>query len=307
MASASGMTAERFTIRSGRCGGAYPRCPARVARCACRCLRRDVDGPIHSSHVAAAGAWKESGCSRSRRPDCDRCRRGASNGGEAATAEEAHGRRVRKGRPAADLQREQKSPHAGAARQPGDLQGSRGARRGSREGLPRPSGPARTRPWVADEAPAYPSHPRPRHNSAAGDGRRVQQPLRGRTDEPAIKAASRPQATGALAEVMVDQVRKTDGRGNEAFTPIAAVSGARSLRGSHVPAQEGLPQGRGRYRGRRGGAGAPCGGTREVGRTVRVLRWQIPDSVAGGSASGMTDEFGCAMMAARRKRRGGAQ
>ena len=37
--------------------------------------------------------------------------------------------------------------------------GSQGARRGSQEGLPRPSGPVRTRPWVADEAPAYPSHP----------------------------------------------------------------------------------------------------------------------------------------------------
>ena len=77
--------------------------------------------------------------------------------------------------------------------------------------------------------------------------------------------ASRPQATGALAEVMFHQVRKADGRGNEAFTPIAAVSGARSLPGSHVPAQEGLPQGRGCYRGRRGGAGAPCRGAWEVG------------------------------------------
>ena len=40
-------------------------------------------------------------------------------------------------------------------------QGSQGARRGSQKGSPRPSGPVRTRPWVADEAPAYPSHPRP--------------------------------------------------------------------------------------------------------------------------------------------------
>ena len=42
-------------------GGAYPRSLRAVADFARRCLRRDVDGPIHQSHVAAAGAWKESG------------------------------------------------------------------------------------------------------------------------------------------------------------------------------------------------------------------------------------------------------
>ena len=73
--------------------------PAAVARCARRCLRRDVDGPIHQSHVAAAGAWKESpDGSRSRRPDCDRCRRAPAMARRAATADEAHGRRARKGR-----------------------------------------------------------------------------------------------------------------------------------------------------------------------------------------------------------------
>ena len=176
-----------------------------------------------------------------------------------------------------------KSPSRGCRKAaPGTRAGSQGARRGSQEGPPRPSGPARTRPWVADEAPAYPSHPRPRHNSAAGDGRRVQQPLRGRTDEPAIQAARRPQATGALAEVMFHQIREADGSGCKAFPRVAAVSRARSLPGSRVQAQEELPEGRGRNRGRRGGAGAPCRGEREIGRTVRVLRWQIPDSLAGG-------------------------
>src|SRR6185312_14076698 len=68
-----------------------------------------------------------------------------------------------------------------------------------------------------------------------------------------------------------------------------AVSDARSLPGSLVPAQEGLPQGRGRYPSRRGGAGAPCRGA-----------WEV------GADSGMTVEFGCAMMAARKKRSGGA-
>ena len=72
-----------------------------------------------------------------------------------------HMARARKGRGPQICSRNQKSPHAGAARQPGDLQRSQGARRGSQEGLPRPSGPVRTRPWVAHVAPAHPSHLRP--------------------------------------------------------------------------------------------------------------------------------------------------
>jgi hypothetical protein len=50
MSEMSGMTGDE----------AYPRSPGAMASYARRCLRRDVDGPIHQSHVAAAGAWKES-------------------------------------------------------------------------------------------------------------------------------------------------------------------------------------------------------------------------------------------------------
>ena len=173
-------------------------------------------------------------------------------------------------------QRCPKSPHAGAERHPRDPSrvpesptgfSGRLATEASRAGW--------YRPRVAEQAPAYPSH---LAGVSAGRTARATTPA-GRTDEPSIKAASRPQAKGALAEVMGHQVRKAVGRGNEAFTLVAAVSGARSLPGSHVPAQEGLPQGRGRYRGRRGGAGAPCRGAWEV---ARALRWPVPDSLAGG-------------------------
>jgi len=114
-------------MRAARCGGAYPRCPARVARCACRCLQRDVDGPSTCLTGQRPAPGRRADGSRSRRPDCDRCRRGASNGAEAATAEEAHGRRARKGRRAADLQREPKAAARGrrkAAWRPAKVSGS---------------------------------------------------------------------------------------------------------------------------------------------------------------------------------------
>ncbi len=172
---------------------------------------------------------------------------------------------------------------------PGTRAGSQGARRGSQGGLqPKPPGPGGTGPGLPSR---HPRTRRTRGGPRRGRTARATTPA-GRTDEPSIKAASRPQAKGALAEVMGHQVRKADGRGNEAFTLVAAVSGARSLPGSHVPAQEGLPQGRGRYRGRRGGAGAPCRGAWEVGTDRSPLRWQVlerrwrPEDL--GSASGMT-------------------
>ena len=170
------------------------------------------------------------------------------------------GNRMR--REAKASQRVQNRRHAGAERQPGTRAGSQGARRGSQEGVqPEPSGPGGTGPGLPIR------HPRTRRTSRGfpRGGRRVQQPLQ---VEP-MSQQSKPPAVRKQRELSLrswwHQVRKADGRGNEAFTPVAAVSGARSLPGSHVPAQEGLPQGRGRYRGRRGGAGAPCRGAWEVG------------------------------------------
>jgi hypothetical protein len=70
---------------------------------------------------------------------------------------------------AADLQQDTNRRTRAPQGSPGTRAGSQGARRGSQEGLPRPSGPVRTRPWVADEAPAFPSHPRPsQHHGRRG-------------------------------------------------------------------------------------------------------------------------------------------
>jgi hypothetical protein len=44
----------------GVAGGTLSPLPQLMPKVRRRCLRRDVDGPIHQSHVAEAGAWKES-------------------------------------------------------------------------------------------------------------------------------------------------------------------------------------------------------------------------------------------------------
>ena len=165
-----------FTLRPAPGRATYPRSLRGVSSCARRCLRRDVDGRIRPSHVAAAGAWKES-------PDGSRSRRPAATVAAEAPAmapvcsdrpegsrceRRCSGNRTR--REAKASQQDTNRRHAGAARQPRDP--SRVP--GSPTGFPgrrttEPPGPGGTGPRVADEAPAYPSHPRPH----AGDGRRV--------------------------------------------------------------------------------------------------------------------------------------
>jgi hypothetical protein len=65
-------------------------------------------------------------------------------------------------RPLDDRGRGRKRRHAGAARRPkGPEQGPREPDGVPREAQPKPPGPGGTGPRVADEAPAYPSHPGP--------------------------------------------------------------------------------------------------------------------------------------------------
>ena len=157
----------RFTMRAGSMHALIPAPRAPWHHCAAS-LPATGRGWAHSpSHVAAAGAWKESpDGSRSRRPDATVAGQGASNGAACRRPPDC-GLKVRRRR----LRQRGRAGSQSVARgtqnrrtrvpqgSPGTRAGSQGARRGSQEGLqPRPPGPARTRPRVADEAPAYPSH-----------------------------------------------------------------------------------------------------------------------------------------------------
>ena len=223
-------------------------------------------GCIRPSRGSGRRLEGESGWLEIQEARCDRCRRGAQQWSLcAATAPRAQGVNVdvratgRGGKPkhrSGAQNRRTRVPKGN----PGTVRSQRALQQGSQGDLP--ESPGASSPPGCRLGTRVPVAPRRRSRGEDGACNTL---CEVRTDEPAIKAASRPQATGVLAEVMVQQVRKADGRGNEAFTPIAAVSRARSLPGSHVPAQEGLPQDRGRYRGRRGGAGAPCPGVWEVG------------------------------------------
>ena len=123
-------------------------------------------------HVAAAGARKvePTDGSRSGRPGGNRFRQSVSNGAEPATALAAQGAMARKRRkpklcPGTEI------ADAGAARSPGDPSRSRGAPQGVlKEVWPGLLGPDGTGPRVADEAPAYPSHPRPRRRGRTARG-----------------------------------------------------------------------------------------------------------------------------------------
>ena len=130
----------------------------------------------------------------------------------------------------------------------------------------RPPGPARSRSWAAHAAPAYPSHPAGFSAGLEGACNKFGQ---GRNDEPTIQASHTQEAkppAGVIArhpEKAQRVAREGVEGGKEAFAPGEAVSFGRSLPGSHVPAQEALPQGRGRYRGSRG---SPCPPRRSVGQ-----------------------------------------
>ena len=101
---------------------------------------------------------------RSRRPDCDRCRRSASNGAWCGDRPRAQGVNVdapgnRTQREAKASQRDTNRRHAGAARRPwGPRKGLREPDGAPREACAEASRAGGTGPWVADEAPAYPSH-----------------------------------------------------------------------------------------------------------------------------------------------------
>ena len=183
----------------GRVRQRYPRCMARVAPYACRCPRRDVDGPIHQSHVAAAGAWKESewleiqeapmqSVAASRQHDacgdCPHCGlkvrwRRLRQRGRAGSQSVAPG--------------DTKSPTRVPQGSPGTRAGSQGARRGSQGGAqPASPGPGGTGPGLPTR------HPRTRRTSGP--------PRRGRTararseltnGEPCPENVRRPRDTSA--------------------------------------------------------------------------------------------------------------
>ena len=81
----------RFTMSAWSRPGTYPRCLARVASCAYRCLRRDVGGPIHRPRGNGRRPEGERNGSRSGRPGGNRFRRSLSNEAEPATALAAQG------------------------------------------------------------------------------------------------------------------------------------------------------------------------------------------------------------------------
>jgi hypothetical protein len=114
-------------------------------QCRRRCLRRDVDGPIHRLTWQRSAPGRRASGSRSGRPARDRCRRGASNGAECGDRPSgAHGRpgrsRERNHRPQIrerDRNRRTRAPQGG----PGTPAGVSEARRGFQggplsEGLP---------------------------------------------------------------------------------------------------------------------------------------------------------------------------
>ncbi len=115
----------RFTMRSDRRPGTYPRCLARVASCGYRCLRRDVGGPIHRPRGNGRRPEGERNGSRSGRPGGNRFRRGVSNGAGPATALAAQGAMAHapatvSGRRKPKLCPGTKIAGAGAERQPRD-------------------------------------------------------------------------------------------------------------------------------------------------------------------------------------------
>ena len=104
---------------------------------------------------------------------------------------------------------------------PGTRAGSQGARRGSQEGAqPALSGPVGIGPRVADEAPAYPSHPRPFCRGRTARGRKQ---VRTRTDTLRIRRSC-PRGRGS----------RTAWRGRRAGStpPTAARSRRRSCGGA---------------------------------------------------------------------------
>ena len=170
----------RFTMSACSRPGTYPRCLARVASCAYRCLRRDVGGPIHRPRGNGRRPEGERNGSRSGRPGGNRFRRSLSNEAEPATALAAQGAMASAPATASanrkpKLCRGTQIAGAGAERQPRDREvpGSPSTRLSGRL--------ARVSRGVI--APGLPSrHPRTRRTSgptpetdgACAGGRRVQ-------------------------------------------------------------------------------------------------------------------------------------
>ena len=156
----------RLAGMTGGRAAAYPRSLALWHDWACRCLRRDVDGPIHrlTWQRPAPGRRAVDG-SRSRRPGCDRSgeapamarSRRPPSGSRCDREVPATGRAGSQSICARDTNRRTRVPQGS----PGTRAGSQGARRGS-QGGPQPSLPGRVVP-----APGLPTrHPRTRRTLA---------------------------------------------------------------------------------------------------------------------------------------------
>ena len=147
-------------------------------------------GPFTVSRGSDRRLEGERNGSRSRRPDCDRCRRSPSNGVECGDRPSgAHGRQ---GARRADhrLQicsgtqiaaRGRRKAAQGTPR--GSQEAPQGASRQARPGLP---GPEDNRPPGCREAPAYPSHPRAAPRGGAG---RTARARRGQTPRATLQIA----------------------------------------------------------------------------------------------------------------------
>ena len=155
----------------------YPRSLRGVSSCARRCLRRDVDAhPSFTWQRPAPGrrvrmARDPGGLLRPLPPRRQQWRLCA------VTALRAQGVNVdvratgRGGKPK-HRSRTQIAVTRVPQGSPGTRAGSQGARRGSQGGAqPALPGPGGTGPRVADEAPAYPSHPRPHRRRRTARGR----------------------------------------------------------------------------------------------------------------------------------------
>ena len=144
-AGVTSVATSRFTMRAGSMHALIP-APRALWHPAARCLRRDVDGPIHRLTWQRPAPGRRAGWLEIREARCDRCRRGASNG--AACGDRRRGSwsdsSATRADGAEDLQRDTNRRHAGAARQPGDPQGLRepdGVPRKACRGLPGRLGP----------------------------------------------------------------------------------------------------------------------------------------------------------------------
>ncbi len=176
-------------------------------------------GPSAVSRGSGRRLEGESGWLEIQEACCDRCRRGASNGAEAATAEEAHGRRARKGRGPQICSRSKIAARGCRKAAQGPEQGLREPDGVPREAQPKPPGPGGTGPGLPKR------HPRTRRTPGLS--------RRGRT------ARAQERANAASIESRNGAIR---------LTPIAPralqpVGCKRSIAPSHGCARTGSPRG----------------------------------------------------------------